>query len=68
MNQLKFKETVENGIVEIAVYNWIMRVNDSLRSQLRRKEINPDRASKVWRLKRGCYDCCKRALREGRLP
>jgi hypothetical protein len=68
MNRTKFKEAVEVGIVEVAVYNWINEILDSLRRQLQRNQIAPDRASKIWKIKRGCYDCCSRALKEGRLP
>jgi hypothetical protein len=68
VNRTRFRQAVEVGIVEIAVYNWINEILDSLRSQLKRKQIAPDRASKIWKIKRSCYDCCNRALREGKLP
>jgi hypothetical protein len=67
-NQLRFKETLEGAVVEIAFYKWINGVLDALRRKVDSGEIEPDRARQIWKIKRGCYDCCKRALQEGRFP
>lgn len=68
LNRQQFQQNIELAVVEVAVFNWINMVLDDLRRQLQRNMIAPDRARRVWKVERGCYECCMKALRERRLP
>jgi hypothetical protein len=55
-------------VVERGLYGWMMDVQDQLTRQIARNELSRDEAMKIYALRFGCYKCCQRALKEGRLP
>jgi len=55
-------------IVEKSLYNWITDIQDQLGRQVSRNELSGAQAAKIEDLRLKCYHCCKRALKEGRLP
>ena len=55
-------------IVERCLYEWITDIQDQLSRQVSRNELSGAQASKIEDLRLKCYHCCKRALKEGKLP
>lgn len=75
VTKLLHRGIVESGMrdviafeVEKGLYDWITGIQKQLSRQVSRNELSGAQASKIEDLRLKCYHCCKRALKEGRLP